>query len=50
MKCVKNKKTGEVTRVSDEAAIQKCGGLTADPTAAFQYVPKSEWKATRTAK
>ena len=38
MKCLKNKKTGNIIRVSDEKAYQMEGRE-------WQYVPKSEWKA-----
>ena len=38
MKCLKDTKTGTITRVSDLEAFQKAGNR-------FQYVPKSEWKA-----
>lgn len=38
MKCLKDTKTGSITRVSDLEAFQKAGNR-------FQYVPKSEWKA-----
>lgn len=42
MKCLKDTKTGGITRVSDLEAYQKAGNR-------FQYVSKSEWKAaTRT--
>ena len=42
MKCLKDTKTGNITRVSDLEAYQKAGNR-------FQYIPKSEWKAaTRT--
>lgn len=47
MKCIKNKKTNETSRVSDEEAVRRCGGSIADPTAAWQYCPKSEWKASK---
>ena len=41
MKCLKDTKTGEITRVSDLEAFQKVGNR-------FQYTSKSEWKvATR---
>ena len=38
MKCLKDTKTGGITRVSDLEAYQKAGNR-------FQYVSKSEWKA-----
>lgn len=38
MKCLKDTKTGSITRVSDLEAFQKAGNR-------FQYVSKSEWKA-----
>ena len=38
MKCLKDTKTGNITRVSDLEAFQKAGNR-------FQYVSKSEWKA-----
>jgi len=42
MKCLKDTKTGGITRVSDLEAYQKVGNR-------FQYTSKSEWKAvTRT--
>lgn len=40
MKCIKNVKTGNIIRVDDRQAIQMVGN-------AWQYVPKSEWKAIR---
>ena len=40
MKCLKNLKTGEIIRVSDQEAYQK-------PISAWQFVPKSEWKKLR---
>jgi hypothetical protein len=38
MKCLKDTKTGTITRVSDLEAFQKAGNR-------FQYVSKSEYKA-----
>jgi hypothetical protein len=38
MKCLKDTKTGTITRVSNLEAFQKAGNR-------FQYVSKSEWKA-----
>ena len=38
MKCLKNSKTGNIIRVTDEQANQMVGNT-------WQYVPKSEWKA-----
>lgn len=38
MKCIKNKTTGVIKRVTDEAAFKLESG--------WGYVPKSEWKAT----
>jgi len=38
MKCIKDTKTGNITRVSDLEAFQKVGNR-------FQYVSKSEYKA-----
>lgn len=38
MKCLKDTKTGTISRVSDLEAFQKAGNR-------FQYVSKSEWKA-----
>jgi hypothetical protein len=37
MKCLKNKKTGNVIRVTDVQAYQMAGSQ-------WSYVPKSEWK------
>lgn len=37
MKCLKNKKTGNIIRVSDVQAHQMVGSQ-------WSYVPKSEWK------
>jgi hypothetical protein len=38
MKCIKNKKTGEIERVTDKEAYNKVGS-------AWSYVAKTEWKA-----
>ena len=38
MKCLKDTKTGAISRVSDLEAFQKVGNR-------FQYTSKSEWKA-----
>ena len=38
MKCLKDTKTGTITRVSDLEAFQKAGNR-------FQYVSKSEYKS-----
>lgn len=38
MKCLKNQKTGNIVRVSDEQANQMAGST-------WSYVAKSEWKA-----
>jgi len=38
MKCIKNKKTGNILRVSDQQAIQMVGP-------SWDYVSKSEWKS-----
>ncbi len=38
MKCIKNKKTGEIERLGDREAYNKVGN-------AWSYVAKSEWKA-----
>ena len=40
MKCLKNKETGNIIRVDDKQAYQMAGHT-------WQYVPKSEWKATK---
>ena len=40
MKCLKNKETGNIIRVDDKQAYQMAGHT-------WQYVSKSEWKATR---
>lgn len=40
MKCLKNKETGNIIRVDDKQAYQMAGHN-------WQYVAKSEWKATR---
>ena len=37
MKCLKNKKTGNIIRVSEEQAYQMAGNQ-------WSYVSKSEWK------
>ena len=37
MKCLKNKKTGNIIRVSDVQAYQMAGSQ-------WSYTPKSEWK------
>jgi len=37
MKCLKNKKTGNIIRVSDLQAYQMAGSQ-------WSYTPKSEWK------
>lgn len=39
MKCLKNQKTGNIVRVPDQQANQMAGST-------WQYIPKSEWKAT----
>lgn len=39
MKCIKNKKTGEIKRVTDEFAFNLEGK-------GWDYIPKSEWKKT----
>jgi hypothetical protein len=38
MKCIKDTKTGTITRISDVEAFQKVGNR-------FQYASKSEYKA-----
>jgi hypothetical protein len=38
MKCVKNKKTGNVIRVEDKTAMNMVGNT-------WKYVSKSEWKS-----
>lgn len=43
MKCVKSLHDGVVRRLSDEMAARSV------TSGAFSYVPKSEWKALRTA-
>ncbi len=40
MKCLKSVKTGNIIRVDDKQAYQMAGRE-------WQYVPKSEWKATK---
>jgi hypothetical protein len=47
MKCIMNKDTKQVTRVSDDEGARKCGGSIQSPTAEWQYVPKRDWKATK---
>jgi len=42
MKCIKNNKTGNIIRVSDQQAYQTVGRE-------WVYVPKSEWKSKDTA-
>jgi signal recognition particle subunit SEC65 len=37
MKCIKNQKTGEIKRVTNEDAYQM-------ETRGWSYIPKSEWK------
>lgn len=37
MKCLKNKKTGNIIRVTDVQAYQMAGSQ-------WSYVPKTEWK------
>jgi len=39
MKCIKNKKTGEIKRVTDELAYNL-------ESKGWDYIPKSEWKKT----
>ena len=42
MKCIKNKKTGDIQRVTDREAYNMVGS-------AWSYISKSEWKSvTRT--
>ena len=38
-KCLKNKKTGNIIRVTDVQAYQMAGSQ-------WSYIPKSEWKNT----
>jgi hypothetical protein len=40
MKCIKNNKTGEISRVSDEVAL-----VQVEKRLEYSYVPKSEWKS-----
>ena len=42
MKCIKNNKTGNIIRVTDQQAHQTVGRE-------WVYVPKSEWKSKDTA-
>jgi hypothetical protein len=41
MKCIKNTKTNEIVRVTDDKAAELVTSST------HVYVPKSEWKAQR---
>ena len=43
MKCLKNKKTGNIIRVSDVQAYKMAGSQ-------WSYVPKSEWKSQQNPK
>lgn len=40
MKCLQNKTTGEIIRISDDEADKRSNSV-------WQFVPKSEWKKSR---